>query len=101
MSGDVSWIDLLEAAGLVASKHTVCSFIPAILVKNGNPKNIKSLKDIVKPGIRLGLGVPEVLPIGKIAIRIFEKNKIKMEEVKKNLAFNLKTKEENNNEIVM
>ena len=88
MPGDVSWIDLVETAGLVASEHTVCYFTPVILVRKGNPKNIKSLDDLVKQGIRLGFGDPEVIPIGKIAIRIFEKNNIKMEEVKKNLVFN-------------
>ncbi len=88
MPGDVSWVERLEPAGLVESKHTVCYFIPVILVKKGNPKNIKTLKDLVKPGIMLGLGDPEVIPVGKIAIRIFKKNNIKVEEVKKNLVFN-------------
>jgi len=88
MPGGLSWIDLLEPTGLVESKHTVCYFIPIILVKKGNPKNIKSLEDLVKSGIRLGLGDPKACAIGRITIKILKKNNIKMEEVKKNLVFN-------------
>ncbi|NQS88823.1 molybdate ABC transporter substrate-binding protein [Patescibacteria group bacterium] len=88
MPGSVSWIERLEPTGLVESKHTVCYFIPVILVKKGNSKNVKTLKDLVKPGIRLGLGDSKACAIGSISIRIFKKNNIKVEEVKKNLVFN-------------
>ena len=88
LPGDVSYIDMVKPAELIESKHTVCYFIPTILVKNGNPKNIKSLADLVKPGISLGLGTPEVCAIGRTSVQIFEKNGINMEEVDKNLVFN-------------
>jgi len=94
MPGDVFYIDLLEPTDLVQSKHTVCYFIPVILVRKGNPKNIKGLEDLAKPGVRLGLGDPEVCAIGRKSARIFEKNNIKIEEVKKNLVFNSLTVDE-------
>jgi molybdate transport system substrate-binding protein len=94
MPGDVFYIDLLEPTDIIESKHTVCYFIPVMLVRKDNPKNIKDLEDLVKPGIRLGLGDPEVCAIGRKSARIFEKNNIEMEEVKKNLVFNSLTVDE-------
>ena len=87
MPGDVFYIDIVKPADLIESKHTVCYFIPQILVREGNPKNIESLEDLVKPGIRLGLGDPEVCAIGKTSVQIFEKSNIEMEAVEKNLVF--------------
>ncbi len=87
MPGDVSYIDRVEPADLVESKHTVCYFIPTILVKKGNPKNIKTLADLVKPGITLGLGNSEVCAIGRTSVQIFQKNNIDMAEIEKNLVF--------------
>lgn len=91
MPGDVSWIDLAESDGLVVSRDNVCYHIPVILVKKGNPKGIEGIEDLVKPGIRLGLGNPEVIPVGRNTVKIFEENGIKMEEVNKNLVFSALT----------
>ncbi len=87
MPGDVSYIDRVEPPDLVDSKHTVCYFIPTILIRKGNPKNIKTIEDLAKPGISLGLGNPEVCAIGRTSVQIFEKNNIDMAEIEKNLVF--------------
>jgi len=47
--------------------------VPAINVQKGNPKNIKSLKDLARPGIRIALGNPETVFIGTLAVEIIEK----------------------------
>lgn len=91
MPGDVSYIDAVKPDSLIESKHTVCYFIPVILVKKGNPKNIKALEDLTKPGITLGLGNSEVCAIGRTSVQIFEKNGIDMAEVEKNLVFSSAT----------
>ena len=88
MPGDVSYIDKVEPANLVESKNTVCYFIPTILVRKGNPRNIRGLEDLTKPGIDLGLGDPGVCAIGRTSVQIFEKNNIDVEEVERNLVFN-------------
>lgn len=87
LPGDVSYIDMVDPPELIVSKHTVCYFIPVILVRKGNPKNIKSLEDLIKPGIDLGLGDSEVCAIGRTSVQIFEKNNIDMAEVGNNLVF--------------
>jgi len=88
MPGDAFYIDKVEPPEFIESKHKVCYFIPEILVRKGNPKNINSLKDLVKPGVRLGLGDPKACAIGRNSVQIFEKSNINMEDVKKNLVFN-------------
>ena len=89
MPGDVSYID--HAGELIICKHRVCYLIPVILVKKGNPKNIKGIDDLVAPGIRLGLGNPKAVPVGRKAIEIFEKANIKIKKVEKNLVFSAMT----------
>ena len=87
MPGDVSYVDRVKPASLVESKRTVCYFIPVILVRKDNPKDIQGIRDLVKPGIALGLGDPEVSAIGRTSVRILEKNNMDMEAIKKNLVF--------------
>lgn len=89
--GDVSYIERAESDGLIASRHEVCYNIPVILVKKGNPGGIEGIEDLVKPGIKLGLGNPEAIPVGRNTVKIFEENDIKMEDVNKNLVFSSMT----------
>jgi len=46
--------------------------VPAINVQKGNPKNIHGLKDLARPGIRVGLANPEIVYVGAIATEIIE-----------------------------
>jgi molybdate transport system substrate-binding protein len=76
MPGDVHYVELAEKEGLVASKRTACYFVPVILVQKGNPKNIRTLRDLAAPGVAVGLGNPEACAIGRKSSRIFRKNNI-------------------------
>lgn len=91
MPGDVFYIECAESDGLVVSTDDVCYQVPVILVKKGNPRGIEGIEDLVKPGIRLGLGNPEAIPVGRNTVKIFEENGIKMEDVNKNLVFSALT----------
>ena len=51
MPGDVHYVELADEEGLVASQKTVCYFVPVILVRKGNPKNIRDWDDLLQPGI--------------------------------------------------
>ena len=48
--------------------------VPAIIVQKGNPKNITSLEDLARPGVRVGIGDPESVCIGLYAKELLEKN---------------------------
>ena len=87
MPGDVYYVDRARKRGLVGQSRDVCYFIPVILVQKGNPKNIRSLEDLTRPGIDVGLGNPEDCAIGRKCLKIFEKNGISEEDLKPNLKF--------------
>ena len=85
--GDREFVCQAAEKGLIFYQKSVCYFVPIILVQKGNPKKISSLHDLIKPGIKLGLGHPHNLPVGRIAKKIFEKNKISWTDVERNLKF--------------
>lgn len=87
MPGDVHYVDQAAEQGLVTSQRNVCYFIPVILVQKGNPKQVQSLADLVRPGIDVGLGNPEVCAVGRKSLKLFEKNAIPFEDVQKNVRF--------------
>lgn len=60
--------------GLVSPSQLVAYHIPIIGVPKGNPANIKSLKDMTKPGIKVILGDEKANAIGKAAQRIIKKS---------------------------
>jgi molybdate transport system substrate-binding protein len=47
--------------------------VPAIIVQKGNPKNITSLSDLAKPGLRVGIGNPDSVCVGLYAQDILKK----------------------------
>jgi molybdate transport system substrate-binding protein len=46
--------------------------VPAIVVRKGNPKDIRSLEDLAKPGMRVAIGNPEAVCAGLYALEILE-----------------------------
>jgi molybdate transport system substrate-binding protein len=99
MPGDEQYLDQAEQAGLIASKETVCYFVPVIIVRKGNPKGIRSLDDLARPGIKLGLGDPEACAIGVTTARIFAKNGMDPETIEPNVAFRALTVNELGNHV--
>lgn len=87
MPGDERYVDRAAELRLVGSRHSVCYFVPVILVQKGNPKGIKALADLAKEGTRLAMGNPEACAIGKLTVQLFEKNKIPLEAYRKNVVF--------------
>jgi molybdate transport system substrate-binding protein len=85
--GDVWYVELAEKEGLVESRTDVGWFIPVILVQKGNPKGVRSLDDLARPGLRLGLGNPKACQVGRTSEEIFAKNRIDPAAIEKNLAF--------------
>ncbi len=91
LPGEMEYIDQLAAKGLVASRRRVAWLVPTILVKKGNPAGIRSLGDLVRPGIRLGLGNPEACQIGRTSEEIFRKAGIAWDVVRERTAFSSMT----------
>lgn len=91
MPGDRHYVDQAAEKGLILSQKSVCYFVPTILVQKGNPKEIHTLEDLLKPGVKLGLGDERACAIGRKCKKVFVKNKIAWAEVEKNLKFQSQT----------
>ena len=87
MPGDRWYVDLAAKEGLVESAADVCWFVPVILVPKGNPKNIRGLADLARPGLRLGLGDARACQVGRATGEILAKNKLDAAAIRKNTVF--------------
>jgi len=72
--GSPDYMAIAERDGVVdpASVKIIAYLVPAILVQEGNPKNIQTLSDLAKPGIEVGIGNPESVCVGLYAYEIME-----------------------------
>lgn len=59
--------------------------VPSILVPKGNPQEIRSLDDLVRPDVKLGIGNPEAVCVGLYAVEVLEKSGL-LDKVGKNVA---------------
>lgn len=91
MPGDKYYVDQATAEDMVYTQKSVCYWIPTILVRKGNPKNIQTINDLLKDGVKLGLGDAALCAIGKITRKVLEKNNIAWADVEKNLKFHSQT----------
>jgi len=87
MPGDKHYIEQAATEGMIHSQRSVCYFVPIILVQKGNPKNILGLRDLLEPGVKLGLGDARACAIGRKTRKIFARNNIAWAEVENNLKF--------------
>lgn len=84
LPGEEFYVRLARKRGYVLKSEVIGYFIPVILVRKGNPKGIKSLKDLTKPGVKVGLGNPKACAIGEITEAILRKNNL-TEAIRKNV----------------
>jgi len=87
MPGDKHYVDQAAQEGMILSQQSVCYFVPTILVRKGNPKNIHGLHDLLANGLKLGIGDAKACAIGRKTKQIFAKNNIAWEDIEKNVAF--------------
>jgi molybdate transport system substrate-binding protein len=84
--GSPDFLLIAEKQGIIdpASARIIAYLVPAINVQPGNPKNIRTLIDLSKPGVRVGIGNPEAVCVGLYAIELLERNRL-LEQVQKNI----------------
>lgn len=56
------------------TESKIVYLVPAINVQKGNPKNIQSLKDLLKPGIKVAIANPESVCVGLYATEVIDKS---------------------------
>jgi molybdate transport system substrate-binding protein len=89
--GDLWSVELAEKEGLVASRTPVCWLVPVILVPKGNPAKVRSLQDLARPGLRLGLGNPKSCQVGRASEELIAKNGLDAAAIQKNVVFSSTT----------
>ncbi|MBN1160378.1 MAG: molybdate ABC transporter substrate-binding protein [Dehalococcoidales bacterium] len=87
--GSQDYIAKAERKGIIDidSVVKIAYLIPVISVQLGNPKNIRTLADLARPGLEIGIGNPQSVCLGLYAIEIFEYNGL-LEDISKNIAVN-------------
>jgi len=76
-----------EGVVFAESEQRVVYLVPAINVPKGNPRRIQKLEDLLQPGIRLAIAIPEAVCVGAFAVEIIEKkfNPAEREKIRRNI----------------
>lgn len=84
--GSPDFMELAIERSLVnpATEMRIAYLLPAIGVAPGNPKNIKNLEDLTRPGLRVGIGRPDTVCVGLYGAEILESLQI-ASKVRKNI----------------
>jgi molybdate transport system substrate-binding protein len=73
--GSPDYMEKAREHDLIEGEETRLAYlVPAILVSKGNPKKIKELKDLARPGLRVGIADPGSVCVGLYAIEILHAN---------------------------
>lgn len=91
MPGAVHYVEQAIDRGLAMEKEKVCSFVPVIVTPKGNPAGIKGLEDFTREGVKLGLARADIAAVGRLSKKIFEKNGLDLDAIKKNTTFQSST----------
>jgi molybdate transport system substrate-binding protein len=77
-----------EKLAFPETEKIIAYLIPAINVQKGNPHNIRFLRDLTRPNLRLAIADPEGVCVGTYAVEVVEKNlgSEEKERFRKNLA---------------
>ncbi len=86
LPGSPDYIIIGERKGLLVEKsdRIVAYLVPAIITPAGNPGKVRSLEDLARPGIQVGIGNPESVCLGLYGIEVLEKNAL-LKKVMKNI----------------
>lgn len=74
--GSSDFMEKAKAENLVFSEteRIPVYLVTSINVQKGNPRKIRTLKDLLKPGLRLAIANPENVCVGTYAVEVIEKN---------------------------
>ncbi len=84
--GSQYYLDIAIEKGLIdPNAVSIAGFmIPVIAVQKGNPLNIQTIEDLTKPGLRVGVGEPDALAVGRLTEKMLKDLGI-YEDVMKNV----------------
>ncbi len=73
--GSIDFIEQAKAEGIIdpTTIAPIVYLVPAINVQRGNPHQIKSLKDLCRPGLKVIIANPETVCLGVFATELVDK----------------------------
>ena len=84
LAADKSYIKKAKEYGLIDEVMDVAYLIPVLLVKKDNPKNIQSLDDLLRDGVRICIANPSAASVGRLTQKMLEKKGV-WDKVQKNI----------------
>jgi len=73
--GSPDYMEKAREFGLISGEETVLAYlVPAILVPKGNPQRIKTLNDLTRPNLRIGIADPQSVCVGLYAVELLHAN---------------------------
>jgi len=73
--GSPDYMEKAKGLGLIEGQETKLAYlIPAILVAKGNPKQIKTLQDLARSDVRVGIADPGSVCVGLYAVEMLHAN---------------------------
>ena len=87
--GAAFYLDKAAEQGLVdpATRRTVAYYVPVLFVAKGNPLGLKALRDLARPGVRVGLGDERSAAVGEASLELLKKNDIPYDQVRPNVVY--------------
>jgi molybdate transport system substrate-binding protein len=73
LPGDDNYVEIAREKGLIDQSTPIARMMPALAVRKGNPKRIKSLNDLLRPGVRLAQTPPEMAAAGRLVQQALKK----------------------------
>lgn len=70
------YLERAKEAGLIYHTRRVATLVPVMLVRGGNPRDIKNITDLVDPELRLAVADDRKSLLGQISDEVFQKNGI-------------------------
>ncbi len=71
------FLDYVDEAGVLAGSVQVGFVAPVVAVQKGNPKNVKSIEDLTREGLKVAMTNPEYSTCGEMVFALLEKKGIK------------------------
>jgi len=72
--GSSDYMELAKKKAVVfpETEKVVVYLVPAINVRKGNPKGVKTAKDLTRPGLKVAIANPEGVCVGAYAVEVIE-----------------------------
>lgn len=81
--GELFYMDQAVERGIISEFRPVAQMSTVLIAQASNPKRIKSVKDLARPGMRVGLGDAKAIAVGRAARSVLEKARVR-QAVEKN-----------------